>query len=45
MNSGGTPKSSVDEYFNGDIPWVSIADMTSQGKWIYKTEKTLSLFA
>lgn len=43
MNSGGTPKSSVDEYFNGDIPWVSIADMTSQGKWIYKTEKTLSL--
>jgi type I restriction enzyme S subunit len=43
MNSGGTPKSSVEEYYNGAIPWVSIADMTSQGKWIYKTEKTLSL--
>src|SRR5699024_6696725 len=34
MNSGGTPKSSVEEYYGGDIPWVSIADMTKHGKWI-----------
>mgnify|MGYP005749050419 CR=1 FL=1 len=42
MNSGGTPKSSVDEYYGGGIPWVSIADMTTHGKWISTTEKTLS---
>lgn len=42
MNSGGTPTSSVKEYYNGGIPWVSIADMTSKGKWITSTDKTLS---
>jgi type I restriction enzyme S subunit len=42
MNSGGTPKSSVEEYYHGEIPWVSIADMTSRGKWIDRTEKNLS---
>ena len=42
MNSGGTPKSSIDEYYGGDIPWVSIADMTSQGKYITSTERKLS---
>ena len=42
MSSGGTPKSSVVEYYGGDIPWVSIADMTSQGKWILKTERNLT---
>jgi type I restriction enzyme S subunit len=42
MNSGGTPMSSVEEYYHGDIPWVSIADMTSRGKWIDCTQKNLS---
>ena len=42
MNSGGTPKSSVAEYYDGGIPWVSIADMTNHGKWITRTERTLS---
>ena len=42
MNSGGTPSSSIEEYYNGGIPWVSIADMTSRGKWISSTDKTLS---
>ena len=23
---GGTPKSTIKEYWNGNIPWVSIAD-------------------
>ncbi|WP_323957882.1 restriction endonuclease subunit S [Aeromonas caviae] len=42
MNSGGTPKSSIEEYYGGDIPWVSIADMTKHGKWISSTERNIS---
>ncbi|HHQ4691414.1 TPA: restriction endonuclease subunit S [Aeromonas veronii] len=42
MNSGGTPKSNIEEYYGGNIPWVSIADMTKQGKWISSTEKNLT---
>lgn len=42
MGSGGTPLSSVPAYYGGDIPWVSIADMTRGGKVINMTEKTLT---
>ena len=42
MSSGGTPKSTVPKYYGGSIPWVSIADMTSNGKVIYKTIRNLT---
>lgn len=42
MNSGGTPASAVPEYYDGNIPWVSIADMTKHGKLISKTERYIS---
>jgi len=42
MNSGGTPKSTVEGYYGGNIPWVSIADMTRHGKWIESTDKYLT---
>lgn len=42
MNSGGTPPSSDSSCYGGEIPWVSIADMTSNKCDIYKTERNLS---
>jgi type I restriction enzyme, S subunit len=42
MNSGGTPLSSVSRYYGGGVPWVSISDMTRAGKYIAKTENTLT---
>jgi len=41
--SGGTPKTSVQEYWNGDINWVSAKDIGNGGLiYIYGTEKTIT---
>jgi len=40
--SGGTPKSTKREYYNGDIPFLSISDMTSQGKYLNYTTNHIS---
>lgn len=42
MNSGGTPSTGRDSFYGGGIPWVSISDMTSSGRFISETERTLS---
>jgi type I restriction enzyme, S subunit len=42
MYSGGTPLTSISSYYNGNIPWVVIADITKAGKYISETEKTIS---
>ncbi|QCE34592.1 hypothetical protein FAI40_04105 [Acetobacteraceae bacterium] len=42
MKSGGTPLSSKSECYGGEIPWVSIKDITSTGKYILETERTLT---
>lgn len=39
---GGTPKTSIDEYWNGDIPWISIKDFNSGQKYVLSTEKTIT---
>lgn len=41
--SGGTPKTTKKEFYeNGNIKFLSISDMTSQGKYIYLTEKYIT---
>lgn len=42
MSSGGTPLSTISEYYNGNIIWVSIADMTEQGKYITDSIRKLT---
>lgn len=42
MSSGGTPKSTIKKYYDGDIPWVTISDMTNNGKYIDSTERNIS---
>ncbi|HHZ7750567.1 TPA: restriction endonuclease subunit S [Enterococcus faecalis] len=41
--SGGTPTSSNSDYYNGDIPFLSISDITKSNGYIYTTEKCISL--
>ncbi|MGM0217538.1 restriction endonuclease subunit S [Enterococcus sp. AZ126] len=38
---GGTPKRTVKEYWNGDIPWISVKDFTTS-RWINKTCETIT---
>lgn len=39
---GGTPKTSIAEYWNGNIPWLSIKDFNNIIKYVYLTEKTIT---
>jgi len=39
---GGTPKTSVSENWNGNIPWLSVVDFCGDQKKVYKTEKTIT---
>lgn len=39
---GGTPKTNVEKYWNGDIPWLSVKDFNSDNRKIYYTEKTIT---
>jgi type I restriction enzyme S subunit len=39
---GGTPKTSVPEYWNGDIPWLSVLDFNNDRKYCYNAEKKIT---
>lgn len=40
--SGGTPKSTIKEYYDGEIPFLAISDMTKQGKYLTYTSKKVA---
>ena len=40
--SGGTPKSTNNDFYGGEIPFLSISDISNSGKYLYKTEKTIT---
>ncbi len=40
--AGGTPKSTESKYYNGEVPFLSISDITKQGKFIMNTEKSIT---
>lgn len=39
---GGTPKTSIPEYWNGDIPWLSVTDFGGGTKFVFDTEKKIT---
>ena len=39
---GGTPKTSVIEYWNGDISWLSVTDFNTGRKYVYNSEKNIT---
>ena len=44
IQSGGTPKSDNPEFYSGDIPFVSIEDLTASKKYLLKTIKALTTY-
>lgn len=39
---GGTPKTSMPEYWGGNIPWLSVKDFNNDNRYVYTTEKTIT---
>lgn len=40
--SGGTPDTTKSEYWNGDIPWLSVADFNKYDRFVYAAAKSIS---
>ncbi len=39
---GGTPKTTISEYWNGNIPWLSVVDFNTGKKFVSDTEKKIT---
>lgn len=39
---GGTPKTGISEYWDGDIPWLSVKDFNNDDRYVYSAEKSIS---
>lgn len=42
LTGGGTPKTTVAEYWNGDIPWLSVSDFNRYRKFVFDSEKKIT---
>ena len=42
FQSGGTPKTNVQEYWNGDIPWIQSSDLETNCLFEIKVQKSIS---
>lgn len=40
--SGGTPNTSIKEYWNGNIGWLSVVDFVNKNKYVDSSEKTIT---
>ena len=40
--AGGTPNRAVSDYYGGSIPWCSISDIANAGKFLTRTQETLT---
>lgn len=40
--SGGTPKTDIQEYWDGDIPWLSVADFASVNRFVSSAGKSIT---
>ena len=40
---GGTPKTTEESYWNGSIPWLSVKDFCGDKKYVYNTEKSITV--
>ena len=40
---GGTPKTTEESYWNGSIPWLSVKDFCGDKKYVYSTEKSITV--
>lgn len=39
---GGTPKTFIKEYWDGDIPWLSVVDFGNDNRWVDNAEKSIT---
>lgn len=39
---GGTPKRNASEYWDGDIPWISVVDFNSDSRFVSDTKETIT---
>lgn len=42
ISSGGTPSRGNPKFYDGNIPWAKITDVTASGKWISLTEEYIT---
>lgn len=40
--AGGTPKTEIKEYWDGDIPWISVKDFVNEPHFVMSTERYIS---